>query len=565
MGSLFLLLRAAAVLAGSASFDVLIRDGMVYDGSGRPPTRADVGVSGDAIVAVGGLSDARASRVVDARGLAVAPGFINMLSQADEALIQDGRSESDLKQGVTLEVLGEGGSMGPLNDRMKAELAEAQSDIRYRVDWTTLGQFLDGLERRGVACNVGSFVGAATVRIHELGYADRAPSAAEMETMRRLVREAMADGALGVSTALIYAPGYYAKTDELIQLCKPAREGMYISHLRSEGNGFLEGLDEFLRISRAAHIPAEIYHFKAAGAGNWQKVDVAIDRINAARRQGARVTADMYTYTAAATGLDASMPPWVQEGGYKEWARRLTDPEVRQRVLQEMRTPTNRWESLYLAAGSPTNVLLVGFKNERLKYLTGRTLAEVALARGKSAEETAMDLVVEDGSRVSTIYFVMSEANVRKELGQPWMSFCSDEGSYSPEGVFLKWRPHPRAYGNFARLLGRYVRDEKLLSLEEAVRRLTTLPAENLKLARRGRLARGYFADIVVFDPATIADHATYSDPYQFSSGVSQVFVNGVQVIRDGNPTGALPGRALRGPGWRGGPGVPGAPRHEGR
>ncbi len=429
-----------------------------------------------------------------------------------------------------------------------------QGDIKYPIKWTTLGEYLEHLEKRGVSPNVASFVGAATVRIHELGYADRAPTAPELERMKQLVRQAMEEGALGVGSSLIYAPGFYAKTDELIALCQiaAAHGGIYISHLRSEGNQFLEALDELIAISREAKIPAEIYHLKAAGQANWSKLDAAIQKIETARASGLHITADMYTYVAGATGLDAAMPPWVQEGGYPEWAKRLQDPAVRERVKREMITPTDKWESLYLAAGSPEKVILIGFKNPKLKPLTGKTLAEVAKLRGKSPEETAMDLVIEDGSRVGTVYFMMSEDNVRKEIRLPWVSFGSDEGSYQPRGVFLKSNPHPRAYGNFARLLGRYVRDEKIIPLEEAVRRLTTLPAANLKLNQRGALKPGHFADVVVFDPEKIQDHATFDKPHQYATGVAHVFVNGTQVLKNGEHTGAKPGRVVRGPGWKG-------------
>ncbi len=532
-------------------YDVLIRNGMIYDGSGKPPVRGDVGIYGDSIVAIGRLKGAPAKTVIDAQGLAVAPGFINMLSWATDSLIQDGRSQSDIRQGVTLEVFGEGWSMGPLNQTMKKEMVERQGDIKFEIKWTTLGEYLDYLVQRGIAPNVASFVGATTVRIHEIGYADRPPTPAELDRMRVLVRQAMREGALGVGSSLIYAPAFYAKTDELIELCEVAAEydGMYISHMRSEGNKLLEGLDELIAIARQARIPAEVYHLKAAGRQNWQKMDDVIARTNAARAQGLRITADMYTYTAGATGLDAAMPPWVQEGGYKAWAARLKDPAIRTRVQQEMTTPTDQWENLFLAAG-PEGTLLVGFKNDALKPLTGKMLAEIARMRGKSPEETAMDLVIEDGSRVGTIYFLMSEDNVRKQIKLPWVSFGSDAGSLAPEGPFLKSNPHPRAYGNVARLLGRYVRDEKLIPLEEAVRRLTSLPAENLRIRDRGRLQPGYFADVVVFDPARIQDHAIYEKPHQYSTGVVHVFVNGTQVLKDGEHTGATPGRVVRGPGY---------------
>jgi N-acyl-D-amino-acid deacylase len=534
-------------------YDLILRNGTIYDGSGQPPFVGDVAVNGDVVAAVGQLGDRRGRREIDVEGLAVAPGFINMLSWATESLIEDGLSQSDIRQGVTLEVMGEGESMGPLTEPMKQDLRSLQGDLRYPITWTTLGDYLNFLERRGVACNVASFVGAATVRVHELGYANRAPTPAELERMKALVRHAMEEGALGVASALIYAPGFYAKTDELISLCQAAAEfrGAYISHLRSEGNRFLEALEEFLTIAREANIRSQIYHLKAAGLNNWHKLDSAIARIEAARASGLQITADMYTYTAGATGLDAAMPPWVQEGGFTEWRKRLLDPQIRARVLREMVTPASDWESLYLAAGSPERVLLVGFKNPKLKALTGKTLAEVAKRRGKSPEETAIDLVVEDGSRVGTIYFMMSEENVRKQIKLPWVSFDSDAASLAPEGAFLKSNPHPRAYGSFARLLGKYVRDEKVIPLEEAIRRLTTLPASVLHIDRRGALQPGFFADLVVFDPARIQDHATFEKPHQYATGVAHVFVNGTQVLKEGEPTGRKPGRVVRGPGWK--------------
>jgi len=537
----------------AVNYDLLIRNGTIYDGSGRAPVVGDVAINGDTIAAVGKLTDARGKTEVDARGLAVAPGFINMLSWANESLIQDGRSQSDIRQGVTLEVMGEGESMGPLNDTMKKEMGEQQGDIKFDVKWTTLGEYLDYLVQRGVSCNVASFVGATTVRIHEIGYADRPPTSAELERMKQLVRQAMGEGALGVGSSLIYAPAFYAKTDELVALAKVASEygGVYISHIRSEGTRLLEAADELITISREAKIPAEFYHLKAAGQSNWNKLDALIQKIEAARAAGLRITADMYTYTAGQTGLDAAMPPWVQEGGYKAWAERLKDPAIRERVKREMGTPTDQWENFFIASGSPDKILLIGFKNDKLKPLTGKTLAEIAKTRGTSPEETAMDLVIEDGSRVSTVYFLMSEYNVRKEVALPWVSFGSDAESLAPEGVFLKSNPHPRAYGNFAHLLGNYVRDEKIVPLEEAIRRLSALPAGNLKLDRRGALRPGYFADVVVLDPAKIQDHATYEKPHRYSTGVLHVFVNGAQVLKNGEHTGAKSGRAVRGPGWK--------------
>ncbi len=524
---------------------------MVYDGSGKPPVVADVAIRGDHIAAVGKLGKARGKVEIDARGLAVAPGFINMLSWATESLIADGRSQSDIRQGVTLEVFGEGWSMGPLNETMKRQVREQQGDIQFEVAWTTLSEYLNYLVRRGISANVASFVGATTVRIHEIGYANRPPAPEELARMKEHVRRAMREGALGVGSSLIYAPAFYAKTEELIELCKVAAEydGMYISHMRSEGNRFLEALDELIRIAREARIRAEVYHLKAAGKSNWGKLDAAIAKINAARAAGLGITADMYTYPAGSTGLDAVMPPWVQEGGLKEWIARLKDPAIRARVKKEMETPTDEWENFFVHAG-PENALLVEFKDEKLKPLTGKTLAEVARMRGTSPAETAMDLVVEDESRVGVVYFLMSEDNVRKQIPLPWLSYGSDAGSLAPEGVFLKSSTHPRAYGTFARLLGRYVRDEKLLPLAEAIRKLTSLPAANLKIQGRGWLKKGYFADIAVFDPAKIQDHATFERPHQYATGMVHVFVNGTQVLKDGEHTGATPGRVVHGPGY---------------
>lgn len=545
----FLLLNIG-VLDCAGAYDVLIKSGLIHDGSGGAPYIADVGIEGDRIADVGKLNDS-ADRVVNARGLAVAPGFINMLSWANESLIHDGRSQSDIRQGVTLEILGEGTSMGPLNAAMKQEMRDSQGDIKYDVEWTTLGEYLEYLERRGVSTNVASFVGAATVRIHAIGYEDRTPTSGELERMRELVAQAMEEGAVGVSSALIYAPGVYAKTDELIALAEVAGryDGMYISHLRSEGNNVLAALDELTATARRANVRAEFYHMKAAGKPNWDKLDAMIERVEKARREGLSITADMYNYTAGATGLDAAMPPWVQAGGHHAWVTRLKDPRVRRRLVKEMTAPTDEWENLYLLAGSPEKVLLVEFKNPGLRHYTGKTLGEVARLRGKSPEETAMDLVIEDDSRVGTVYFLMSEENVKKQIKLPWISFCSDAASLAPEGVFLKSNPHPRAYGSFARLLGKYVGEEKVITLAEAVRRLTSLPAENLKLDRRGRLKSGYYADVVVFDPATITDHATYEKPHQYATGVVHVFVNGTKVLKDGQHTGAKPGRFVRGPG----------------
>lgn len=535
----------------AADFDVILRNGTVYDGTGAPGRRADVGIRGDRIAAVGDLSRARARSEVDASGLAVAPGFINMLSWSTESLIVDGRSQGEIRQGVTTEVFGEGESMGPLSPEMKRQTLAHQGDIKYAIEWTTLAEYLKYLERRGVSPNVASFVGATTVRVHVLGDKDVQPSPAQLRQMRELVRREMEAGALGVGSSLIYPPAFYAKTEELIELCKVAARyrGKYISHLRSEGSQLEEAVRELIRISREAGLPAEIYHLKAAGTANWPKMDRVLAMINDARAHGLKITADMYTYTAGATGLSASLPPWVAAQGEEEFFKRLQDPATRSRIAAEIRMPSDEWENLYVAAGSPERVLLVGFRSESLKPLIGKTLGEVARLRGKSPEETIMDLIVEDHSRVETVYFMMSEENIKKQLKQPWVSFGSDAESQAPEGVFLKNNPHPRAYGNFARLLGHYVREEQVIPLAEAIRRLSGLPAMNLGLDRRGFLRPGMFADVVIFDPETIADRATFERPHQYAIGVRHVFVNGAQVLRDGEHTGAKPGRALWGPG----------------
>jgi N-acyl-D-amino-acid deacylase len=546
------LLALVAACAPAPAYDVVIRGGTLLDGSGDAPRTGDVAIVGDSIVAVGTV-DGRGRTEVDATGLAVAPGFINMLSWATESLIEDGRSLSGIRQGVTLEVMGEGTSMGPLSDTLRAELVAEQGDIRYPVTWRTLRGYQDSLVKKGISTNIASFVGATTVRMNHVGWDDRAPTPSELDAMQAEVRQAMEEGALGVGSSLIYAPAFYAKTPELVALAKVAAEydGMYISHLRSEGARFEEAVDELLTIAREAKIRAEIYHLKAAGEGNWPKMARVLARLDSARAAGVPVTADIYPYTAGATGLDAAMPPWVQEGGYAAWAKRLQDPAIRARVAREMRTSTDQWESLLLASGSPDRVVLAGFKADSLKKFTGKTLAEVAKLRGTSVEETAMDLVVQDGSRVGTIYFIINEDNIAAQLRKPWVSVGSDAASLAPEGVFLKSNPHPRAYGTFARILAKYVRTDSVLTLPDAVRRMTALPATNLKLARRGMLAPGYFADVVVFDPATVQDHATFEQPHQLATGVRDVFVNGTAVLRGGEHTGATPGRVVLGPGAR--------------
>ena len=544
------ILLSASVAAQSPAYDLIIRGGTLYDGSGQPPVVGDVAIKDDRIVAVGKVAGT-ARNVVQAKGMAVAPGFINMLSWATESLIVDPKSQSDIRQGVTLEVMGEGWSMGPLSPEMKRQETERQGDLKFPIEWTSLGDYLSYLEKRGVSTNVASFVGAATVRVHELGEGDVDPTPAQLDRMRALVRQAMNEGAMGVGSSLIYAPGSYAETDELVALTSEAAKcgGMYISHMRSEGDRLEEAVDELIEISRRSGAPAEIYHLKMAGRSNWGKLDSVVGKIEAARAEGLRITTDMYTYTAGATGLDAAMPTWVQAGGLEAWIERLKDPATRARVAAEMKQPGSDWENLYFGAGAD-KMILSGFKSEKLKPLTGKTLAEVAAMRGKSPEETAMDLVVEDGSRVGTVYFLMSEDNVRKQVQLPWMSFGSDAASQAAEDDFLKSGAHPRTYGNFARLLGRYVRDEKLISLEQAVYRLTTLPATNLGISERGALKPGYYADVVVFDPAKVADRSTFENPHQYSVGMRDVFVNGVAVLQNGEHSGATPGRAVRGAGW---------------
>ena len=534
------------------NYDILIKNGTIVDGSGNPTYLGSVGINADTIAAVGKLK-ATGTLEIDATGLLVSPGFINVLSWATESLIEDGRSLSDIMQGVTLEVFGEGWSMGPYDEDLKKELQSAQGDIKYEMDWNTLDEYLQSLTKRGISPNVASFIGATTVRINHIGYENRAPTDQELTSMKNMVKEAMEDGALGVGSSLIYAPAFYSSTEELIALCKVASEynGLYISHMRSEGNRLLESVDELIRIADEANIRAEIYHLKMSGKENWSKYDEVVRKIDSSRAAGLKITTDMYTYVAGATGLDASMPPWVQEGGYEKWVDRLQDSEIRQRVLQEMTTPTDKWENLMYAAGTPDNLLLVGFENDSLRHYTGKTLTEVAKIHGKSPEETAIDLVIADGSRVGTVYFLMSEENIKKQIALPYMSFGSDASSQAPDGVFLNSSAHPRTYGNFSRLLGKYVRDEQIISIEEAVRKLTSLPASNLKIKKRGSLSKGYFADLAIFNPETIQDHATFSEPHQLSTGMIHVFVNGEQVLKNGKHTGATPGRVVRGPGYK--------------
>lgn len=547
-------LAIVAALAAAPAFarpDIVVRGGTIYDGSGGAPYVGDVAIEGDRITAVAPRIAERGTAEIDAAGLAVAPGFINMLSWATESLIADPKSQSDIRQGVTLEVMGEGWSMGPLNAEMKRTEAAEQSDFKYPIDWTTLGEYLAKLERQGISTNVASFVGATTVRIHEIGANDVDPTTEQLARMRALVRQAMDEGALGVGSSLIYAPAFFAETPELIALATESARcgGMYISHIRDEGDRLIEAIDELVEIAEKSGGPAEIYHFKQAGSENWDKIDAAIARVEAARARGLRITADMYTYPASSTGLNAAMPLWVQEGGNEAWFARLKDPAVRERLFAEMRSGQGS-ENMRLAVQQPEKVLLLAFRNEKLKPLAGKTLAEVAKLRGTPPEVTIADLVVEDGSRVGVAYFAMREENVRRATALPWMSFGSDAASQAPEGVFLRSSTHPRAYGNVARLLGKYVREEKALTLQEAVRRLSAFPAENLGLADRGALKPGFHADLAIFDPATIADKATFQQPQQYAVGMRHVIVNGVPVLKDGEHTGATPGRALRGRGY---------------
>ena len=545
--------QSPEIADSTAQYDILIRGGTIYDGSGGQSFTGDVAIAGDRIVDIGDLNGVVAEVEVDASGLAVSPGFVNMLSGAVSSLIEDGRGMSDIRQGVTLEVFGEGWSWGPWTDDMKAERVARQGDIKYDIEWTTLNEYLEFITTRGISPNVASFIGATTVRIHEVGYEDRRATPEELALMRQLVRDAMLDGAVGVGSSLIYAPAYFADTRELTALAQVAAEydGMYISHIRSEGNRLQEGVRELIDIAREAGVRAEIYHLKASGRPNWGKLETVFEMIETARAEGLEITADMYTYPASATGLNASMPLWVQEGGHDAWVGNLRNPEIRARVVREMTDPAAEWENRFLQAG-PANILMLGFKTEELKPLTGRTLQEISELRGTTPAETAIDLVIEDDSRVTVAYFMMSEENVRNKVAQPWVSFGSDEAAPSTEGVFLKSNNHPRAFGTFARVLGKYSRDEGVITLAEAVRRLTSLPADNLRLKRRGRLEPGYFADIVIFDPERIQDHATFEKPHQYATGVQHLFINGVQVLKNGEHTGAKPGRVVRGPGWVG-------------
>jgi N-acyl-D-amino-acid deacylase len=534
-------------------YDTIIRNGIIYDGNGGNPYKGDIGVKNDTIAFIGDLSNAAAKNEIDAKGNAVAPGFINMLSWATESLIEDGRSQSDIRQGVTLEVMGEGWSMGPLNESLKKQQQESQGDIKYKIEWNTLGEYLNFLEKKGVSSNVASFVGATTVRMNVIGEDNRDPTPAEMDSMKLLVKQAMEEGAMGVGTSLIYPPAFFAKTNELIELCKVASSygGSYISHMRSEGDKLYEAIEELITIAKQANIHAEVYHLKAAGKDNWTKMDSVIRRIERAQKEGQNITADMYTYIAGGTGLTATMPPTLQDGGFGKLRQRLQDPSIRKQLIKEMNTKTDKWENFFYGVGTPENILVVGFKQDSLKKYIGKTLGQLAKLFGTSPEETAMDLIIKDSTRVDCIYFLMNENNVKKQIVIPWVSFGSDEGSYTNEGIVLKSNAHPRAYGNFSRVLGKYVREEKLISLQEAIRKLSNLPAKNLKIQKRGELKTGNYADIVIFDPAKIKDNATFEKPHQYAEGMLHVFVNGIQVLKDGEHTDARPGKFVKGPGYK--------------
>ncbi len=534
------------------SYDTIIRNGLVYDGNGGEPFKADIAIQNDSISFIGDLSNATAKNEVDAKGLAVAPGFINMMGHSEESLFQDGRAQSDIRQGVTTEIFGES-SFGPLNANMKSQMQNGQGDVRYNVSWNTLGEYMQVLEKKGIAPNIASFVGSGAVRQYVIGEANVAPTPAQLDSMKLLVDQAMEEGALGITNALIYPVDFFAKTDELIALAKEASKygGTYSSHMRSEGNKLLEAVEELITISKEANIPAEIFHLKAGGKDNWPKMDSVIKRVERARKEGLDITSDMYTYLAGATGMTSAFPPTLQDGGFGKLRERLQDPKIRAEMKMAMNTNAQGWENLYYGAGGAEHVLLLGFKQDSLKKFTGKTLTEAAKIRNKSPEETAMDLIIQDSTRVGVAYFLMNEDNVKKQVALPWVSFGSDEGSYTNEGVFLKSNAHPRAYGNFARVIGHYVRDEKVLTLQAAIQKLANLPAKHLKLQKRGELKTGYYADIVIFDPAKVKDNATFEKPHQYADGMVDVFVNGINVFKNGEPTGIAAGRFVKGPGYK--------------
>ena len=554
MRQLICLIFVCALITSCSTkqYDTIIRNGLVYDGNGGEPIKADIAIQNDTIAFIGDLSKASAKNEVDAKGLAVAPGFINMMGHSEESLFQDGRAQSDIRQGVTTEIFGEL-SFGPLNAKMKKEMQEGQADIKYKVEWNTLGEYMQVLEKKGIAPNIATFVGSGAVRQYIIGEANVAPTPAQLDSMKLLVDQAMQEGALGLTNALIYPVDFFAKTDELIALAKEASKygGTYSSHMRSEGNHLLEAVEELITISKEANLPAEIFHLKAAGKNNWGKMDSVIKRVERARKEGLDITADMYTYLAGATGMTSAFPPTLQDGGFGKLRERLQDPKIRKEMAVAMNTNAQDWENLYNGAGGAEHILLLGFKQDSLKKYTGKTLAEVAKLRNKSPEETAMDLIVQDSTRVGVAYFLMNEDNVKKQVALPWVSFGSDEGSYTTEGVFLKSNAHPRAYGNFTRVIGHYVRDEKVLTLQAAIQKLANVPAKHLKLQKRGELKTGYFADIIVFDPAKVKDNSTYEKPHQYADGMVDVFVNGIGVFKNGEPTGIAAGRFVKGPGYK--------------
>ena len=548
----FLLVCVTLMSCSTKQYDTIIRNGLVYDGNGGEPIKADIAIQNDTIAFIGDLSNAKANNEFDAKGLAVAPGFINMMGHSEETLFQDGRAQSDIRQGVTTEIFGEL-SFGPLNDNMKKQLQEGQGDIKFDVNWKTLGEYMNVLEKKGIAPNIASFVGSGAVRQYVIGEANVAPTPAQLDSMKLLVDQAMQEGALGLTNALIYPVDFFAKTDELIALAKVASKygGTYSSHMRSEGNHLLEAVEELISISKQANLPAEIFHLKAAGKNNWNKMDSVIKRVERARKEGQDITADMYTYLAGATGMTSAFPPTLQDGGFGKLRERLQDPKIRKEMTIAMNTNAQDWENLYNGAGGAEHVLILDFKQDSLKKYIGKTLAEVAKLRNKTPEETAMDLIVQDSTRVGVAYFLMNEDNVKKQVALPWVSFGSDEGSYTTEGVFLKSNAHPRAYGNFTRVIGHYSRDEKVLTLQAAIQKLANLPAKHLKLQKRGELKPGYYADIIVFDPAKVKDNSTYEKPHQYADGMVDVFVNGIGVFKNGEPTGLAAGRFVKGPGYK--------------
>ena len=532
-------------------YDTIIRNGMVYDGNGGKPFKADIGIKNDTIAFIGDLSGESAKSEVDAKGKAVSPGFINMLSWSPVSLIEDGRSQGELREGVTLEVFGEGESMGPLNANMKKEMQQEQPIFKFNVNWNTLGEYMQSMEKRGISCNIASYVGATTIREYVIGEDNRDPTPVQLDSMKLLVKQAMEEGALGVGSSLIYPPAFFAKTNELIEMCKSAAPygGGYISHMRSEGNHLNEAVEELITIAKEAKVHGEIYHLKAAGIGNWPKMDSVIRRVERARKEGIDIAANMYTYTAGATGMTAAFPPSLQDGGFGKLWKRLQDPAIRADMKKIMKTNPTDWENLYSGAGSADKVLLLGFRRDSLFKYQGKTLGEVARIRNTTPEDAAIDLIIQDSSRVEVAYFLMSEDNVKKQLALPWVSFGSDAASMAPEGNFLKQSTHPRAYGNFTRVIGHYSRDEKVIPLEIAIQKLAKVAAKSLHISKRGELKPGYYADILVFDPATVKDNATYEKPQQYSNGMIHVWVNGVQVLKDGEHTNAKPGRFVKGPG----------------